>query len=164
MLAVALDADPTRLAEASRRAARPARKGGLSNALFVVAAAESIPPELDARFDRVTVHMPWGSLLRAVVCAEAWWTERLRKLLRPAGRVDLLLSVTARDGGLPALDAAAVAHLAAAYCAAGFGAVEARPATAEEASARSSWARRTRAGSSERPAWFLALSAPGARE
>ncbi len=161
-LAVALDADPTRLAEASRRAARPARKGGVPNAVFVAAAAESIPPELDGRFDLVTVHMPWGSLMRAVVCAEASWTDRLATLLRPAGRVELLLSVTERDGGPPPLDAAGVARLAAAYGAAGFRTLEARPASAEEASERSTWARRTRAGTSERPAWWLALGAPTA--
>jgi 16S rRNA (adenine(1408)-N(1))-methyltransferase len=51
------------MVEASRRAAGPARKGGLDNALFVLAAAEAPPAELWALAARVTVLFPWGSLL-----------------------------------------------------------------------------------------------------
>jgi len=42
-LAIGLDAHAAAMAEASRRAARPALKGGLPNAMFLLAAAEAIP-------------------------------------------------------------------------------------------------------------------------
>ena len=157
-LAVALDADRSRLVEASRRAARPARKGGLPNALFVWAAAESLPAELTDRFDVVTVHLPWGSLLRAVVRVDVTWVESLRRLLRPSGRVELLLSVVERDAAVPPLDEHGVRELAAAYERAGFRAAEVRSAAPAEAAARSTWAKRLRAGTPERPAWLIVLN------
>ena len=49
------------MAEASRRASRG---HGPSNVLFAVAAAENPPPELCGRVDLLTIHFPWGSLLR----------------------------------------------------------------------------------------------------
>ena len=48
------------MAEASRRAARQPRKGGLSNALFVAAAAEALPPELDGRAHAIVTTLPVG--------------------------------------------------------------------------------------------------------
>jgi hypothetical protein len=45
-LVIGLDAVAAPLAEASRRAARPVGRGGLPNALFVVAGIEAPPPEL----------------------------------------------------------------------------------------------------------------------
>lgn len=65
-LVVGIDAEASRLAEASRRAARAPRKGGLPNALFVFAAAESLPRELDGSADVVTVHFPWAR------CCAGW--------------------------------------------------------------------------------------------
>jgi SAM-dependent methyltransferase len=156
-LAVALDAERSRLIDPSRRAARPARKGGLANALFVWAAAEALPIELAGRCDLVTVHLPWGSLLRGVAAAEPWWLEALRGLLGPNGRVELLLSVVERDGAVPPLDDGAIGRLTAAYEAAGFRALQACPVPAHEAAARSTWARRLRAGTPERPAWLVSL-------
>ena len=43
-LIVAVDANAAAMAVASRRAAASPRRGGLPNALFVVAAVESLPP------------------------------------------------------------------------------------------------------------------------
>jgi hypothetical protein len=126
----------------------------------VAAAAETVPRELRAGFDLVTVHLPWGSLLRGVVCTEAWWTGTLRRLLRPRGRAELLLSVVERDGAVPPLDAAAMVDLAAAYSAAGLRPLEVHMATPEEAAERSTWARRIGAGTSDRPAWFVTLAGP----
>ena len=38
--------------------------------LFIQAAVEDLPPELDGVADEVHVHFPWGSLLRAVATGE----------------------------------------------------------------------------------------------
>jgi len=85
------------MAEASRRAARSARKGGLANAIFVVAAAESLPAELDGAATVVTLHFPWGSLLRGVAAAEPWLAAALVRVTRPGALVDAFVSVTPRD-------------------------------------------------------------------
>jgi 16S rRNA (adenine(1408)-N(1))-methyltransferase len=45
-LVVGVDANAAAMAEASRRAARKPAHGGLPNALFMMAAAEALPPEL----------------------------------------------------------------------------------------------------------------------
>jgi hypothetical protein len=64
---IGIDANAASMADASRRAARPVKRGGLPNALFVVAAAENLPSELGGWAEAVTVHFPWGSLLRGLL-------------------------------------------------------------------------------------------------
>src|SRR5436190_16837280 len=69
-LAIGIDADAASMLEASRRAARAPKKGGLANALFVVSAVEAIPEELAEIADDIRIAFPWGSLLRGVVGAD----------------------------------------------------------------------------------------------
>jgi 16S rRNA (adenine(1408)-N(1))-methyltransferase len=84
-LAIGIDANAASMAEASRRAAGPPRKGGLANALFVVAAAEAPPEELRGLAARVTVLFPWGSLLRGCLGAHASVAEGMAGLVAPDG-------------------------------------------------------------------------------
>ena len=63
---VGIDANAENLASASRRAAAKPQRGGCANALFVQAAAEAPPSELEGLADSLTVLLPWGSLLAAV--------------------------------------------------------------------------------------------------
>jgi 16S rRNA (adenine(1408)-N(1))-methyltransferase len=86
-----VDSSHAAMAEASRRAARPIRRGGLPNARFVVAAAESLPGELARSADLVTVHFPWGSLLRGATGADPEVADRLACLVAVGGRLRLLL-------------------------------------------------------------------------
>ena len=78
-----IDADAAAMAESSRRAAAPVSRGGLPNALFVVAAAEALPAGLAGAFDRVTVNLPWASLLRGalVIEGELSFAQRLQAIL-----------------------------------------------------------------------------------
>jgi 16S rRNA (adenine(1408)-N(1))-methyltransferase len=57
--AIGIDANAASMIESSRRASKPARKGGRPNALFVVAAAEAAPPELACLADQLTIALPW---------------------------------------------------------------------------------------------------------
>ena len=161
-LVIGIDADVRSMAEASRRAARDTRGGAVSNALFVAAAAESIPPELAGIATELTVTFPWGSLLRGALGlpdARAA-TAGIGALVAAAGRATLLLSVTPRDriAALERLDGAALDRLARAHAASGLRLVEARPATRDEIlSVRSSWARRLGAGDGVRTAWRIEL-------
>jgi hypothetical protein len=79
VFAIGVDTDASGLREASRRAARPARKGGLPNALFLVGEASAAlalfgDPRTgqrgEKRIDEVWITLPWGSLLRAVLDGE----------------------------------------------------------------------------------------------
>jgi 16S rRNA (adenine(1408)-N(1))-methyltransferase len=142
-LHIGVDSDASSMREASRRAARPVAKRGLPNALFVVAAAEALPEELRGRADRVAVTLPWGSLLRAVLRPSPPVVAALGGLLRAGGRLDLLVSTSDRDRGLPTLDDAAWRRLVEHYLALGFVPCEVRPATvADVAASGSSWAKR----------------------
>jgi 16S rRNA (adenine(1408)-N(1))-methyltransferase len=143
VLHIGIDSDSASLRDASRRASRPAGKGGLPNALFVVAAAEALPAELGGRADSVTVTLPWGSLLRAVLEPDPRVVRDIRGLLRPQGRLEVLVSVSERDHGLPALDGSAWCVLADQYRDLDLVPCVVRPAAAADVAASgSSWAKR----------------------
>jgi 16S rRNA (adenine(1408)-N(1))-methyltransferase len=156
-LVVGVDASAAGMAEASRRAARRAGRRGLPNALFVVAAAEALPRELDGLADRVTVHFPWGSLLRGLLAADPAILGGLVRVMRPGATLSMLVSSTARDrgAGVEPLDERALAALAVDYGRSGLEVTRIRPATpADVAASRSTWGRRLGAGA-QRPAWLL---------
>src|SRR5262245_59849013 len=105
------------MAESSRRAARPARKGGLPNAGFIVAAAETPPAEIAGIADLVTVQFPWGSLLRGVVGRDEAVARGLAALVAEHGALELLLAPAERDGldGVPTTAAGLAAGAAQAF-------------------------------------------------
>ena len=142
-LHIGIDSDASSMRDASRRAVRPVAKGGVPNALFVVAAAETLPVELRERADVVTVTLPWGSLLRGLLGPSDDVVAQIRALLRAGGRLELLLSTSDRDQGLPVLDDAAWLRLAESYRELGLVLCEVRPATAADVDAAgSSWGKR----------------------
>jgi 16S rRNA (adenine(1408)-N(1))-methyltransferase len=148
-LVLGLDADAASMAESSRRAAGPARRGGLPNAMFLRAAAETPPALLAGIAARVTVRLPWGSLLRGCLGADPVVAAGLAALLAPGGELELLLAPVDRDrlGGLPTAAAAIIAAAATAFAPHGLAVVEAREATADEIRvSHSTWARRLLAG------------------
>jgi hypothetical protein len=151
------------MAESSLRAARPEHKGGLSNALFVVAAAERLPPELAGIAAEVTIAFPWGSLLRGTLALDdaAQAAIGIAGLVAPGGRVRALVSIDPRDRlDLPAPADTPASELAARWCGYGLRLRDWRPATEPEiAAAGSTWARRLRAGR-DRSVWRLELHRP----
>ena len=160
-LFVGIDADSAAMAEASRRAARPTRRGGTPNAIFVVAAGESLPAELSGTADAVTVALPWGSLLRGLATAEPSIVDSIAVLLKPQGELELLISTAERDGLGFVLDDERADSLVEAYSALGFACGVARSATALDVDRLSSgWGRRL--GIPERrPAWLLRVRYAG---
>lgn len=161
-LSIGLDANAAAMAESSRRATRPAAKGGRPNAMFFLAAAEAMPSELDSLADLVTVRFPWGSLLRGCVGADAAVAAGLARLVRSGGALELLLAPADRDGlaGVPTEPVRVIAATSAAFASFGFVPEEARGATdAEIRASRSTWARRLLGGSSttRRPVTFVRL-------
>ena len=157
---IGIDATAAAMAEVSRRAAGPAGRGGVPNALFVVAAAERPPIELLGIADEVTINFPWGSLLRGALACDDAAAGGIAALLKPGACLSALVSVTARDAlELPALDGpGATAELAGRWAIHGLRLDSLCPATeADVAAIRSSWARRLAVGRA-RPAWRLKLS------
>ena len=144
-LVLGVDASAAAMAESSRRAAGSSRKGGLPNERFILAAAEAMPSILRGTAARVTVTLPWGSLLRGCVGADDVVAEGVASLVAPGGALDLLLAPSMRDhlAGVP-VEPNAIAHaVTGAYAERGLAIDVARPATpAELAASNSSWARR----------------------
>lgn len=144
-LALGIDASAVAMAEASRRAARPARKGGLENVRFVVASAAALPAALQGRASLVTVLFPWGSLLRGCLGLDDAVAASLAGLAAPGGVLELVLAPAAKDGleGVPTTEAAIIAAATRAFEPHGLEVKVARTATpVEVASSGSSWARR----------------------
>jgi 16S rRNA (adenine(1408)-N(1))-methyltransferase len=153
-LAIGMDASAPAMAESSRRAAGPARKGGLPNAAFILAAAEALPDVLARPADLVTVQFPWGSLLRGCVGADDAVAAGIAGLVAPGGMIELLLAPAARGGleGIPTDGPALISAAHGAFAAHGLEPVLARVATSAEVLASgSSWARRLGAARREGP-------------
>lgn len=163
---VGVDADARSMAESSRRADRRPERGGASNALFLAAAAETLPGPFARTASLVTVTFPWGSLLAGALGLEPPVSAGLAGLVRVGGRIEILTSVEPGDRVArlerlethAALDATA---LRAAWAAHGLDLVCRRPATpAEIDESHSSWGRRlTRGGGAGRAVWRLELAA-----
>ena len=144
-LVLGLDANAAGMAESSRRAAKPLRKGGLPNATFVLAAVEAPPLELAGIADLVTVRFPWGSLLRGVVGLDDAVSAGLASLLAANGRIELLVAPLERDGldGVPTSAEGLIAGAATAFRSHGFEIeATAQPTQAEIRATGSTWARR----------------------
>ena len=154
-----IDADTRAMAEASRRAAGPARRGGAANACFIAEGVEHLPSELAGSADIVTVRFPWGSLLSGALGVDDAVTAAIARLVAVGGRLELTTSLIDRDrpsgsGDRKALDAADIESMTCAFAEHGLEVVEVRTLTlAEAAAVRSSWARRLRAGGPDRPVW-----------
>ena len=103
-LVIGIDASADAMAEASARAARSPRRGGLPNALFVAAAAEAPPAELLGIASRVVVQLPWGSLLRGALALDEEVARGIAGLVAPGGRVEVLLAPATKDRLAPAVD------------------------------------------------------------
>jgi 16S rRNA (adenine(1408)-N(1))-methyltransferase len=157
-LVIGIDADASSMAETSRRAARSPVKGGRPNLLFVVAAAESPPPELLGLANEVRILFPWGSLLRGVLGQDERVAGGIAALARPGARVTAIVSVTPRDGlgGLASLDTGALVGIAEAARGSGLDLTSTRLVDADEVrGTRSSWGRRLLGSGDERPVWRL---------
>jgi 16S rRNA (adenine(1408)-N(1))-methyltransferase len=144
-LAIGLDASAPAMADWSRRAARPARKGGLPNAAFVLATAEAPPAALTGAAGLVTVRFPWGSLLRGCVGRDDTVAQGLAGLVGPGGVLEILLAPSSRDGldGVPVEPAAIIAAATEAFRRHGLCLQIGRVSTpAEVAASGSTWARR----------------------
>ena len=148
------------MADSSRRAAANPRKGGLPNALFLVAAAEELPGPLVGRVDLVTIVLPWGSLLRGLLAADRDLIAGITDLACPEGDIEILVSATDRDAaahGFTLVNEADADGLVERLESAGLRVLECRPADQSDVARLSSgWGKRLGIPT-KRQAWFLRL-------
>jgi SAM-dependent methyltransferase len=88
---IGIDANPRALEKISEKIHRKAAKGGAPNVLFIQAAVEDLPSELDDLADELHVHFPWGSLLFAVATGDAAILKNLRRICSPGAVLEVVI-------------------------------------------------------------------------
>lgn len=125
---IGIDPNVRPLEKLSEKIYRKPAKGGAPNVLFIQAAIEDLPAELDTVADELHVHFPWGSLLRAVATADVSVLKSLRRICAPGALLEVVLGLDpARDRselerlGIPELSPSHIDEiLTPNYAAAGF--------------------------------------------
>jgi 16S rRNA (adenine(1408)-N(1))-methyltransferase len=90
---IGIDASAGALTKISEKAHRKPAKGGAPNLLFVHAAVEELPSELNGVADEVHVHFPWGSLLRAVALGDEAVLRNLRRICTAGAWLEVILGI-----------------------------------------------------------------------
>lgn len=110
----------------------------------------------------VTIHFPWGSLLRGALAEDECVFDAICGLSRVGGVLTLLLSITTRDGRMPLTDHD-VSRIVRAYGVAGFELANDHGVTrADVEAARSTWGKRLDVGGT-RPGRLLQFVRVSAR-
>lgn len=92
---IGIDANPRPLKKLSEKIHRKPAKGGLPNVLFLQAAAEDLPAELDGVADEIHIHFPWGSLLGAIATGDRAVLNNLRRVCREEGLLEIIVGLDA---------------------------------------------------------------------
>lgn len=165
---IGIDANPKALEKISEKIHRKPAKGGLPNVLFLQAAVENLPPELDGVADEIHIHFPWGSLLRAVLGADREVLGNMRRICAPGCLLEIIIGLDPeRDRaeverlGLPALSSEYLETiLSQAYRAAGFEVLEKGVlAEADWSRLETSWARRLQGNTMREVVYLVARAA-----
>jgi 16S rRNA (adenine(1408)-N(1))-methyltransferase len=151
---IGVDANTKPLEKPSMKATRKPAKGGLPNAMFVQAAVEDLPEELNGVADEIHIHFPWGSLLHAVTTGDEHFLTSLSRLASPGCILEIVLGIDPeRDKGeierldIPELTPVFLySYLFPKFRTAGFDLIESRTLDASEWSRiKTSWARKLQA-------------------
>ena len=164
---IGIDANAKPLEKPSMKATRKPNKGGLPNAMFVQAAVEDLPEELNGVADEIHIHFPWGSLLRAVATGDEEIIKSLRRICAPGCLLEIVIGIDPeRDKneverlGVPELTPVFLhSYLVPKYKAAGFDLLDCEMLTnAEWSQLETSWAKRL-GGNDNRSVWYLVFTA-----
>jgi ubiquinone/menaquinone biosynthesis C-methylase UbiE len=90
---IGIDANAKPLAKISEKIHRRQKKGGATNALFLLAAVEDLPNELDGVADEVHVHFPWGSLLAAFASGEVLVLKNVRRICASDALLEVVIGL-----------------------------------------------------------------------
>ena len=161
---IGIDANAKPLEKISMKATRKPSKGGLPNVLFVQAAVENLPEELNETADEIHIHFPWGSLLRAVILGDETVLQSLRRICAPECLIEIIIGIDEeRDKseierlGLPELSADYLENiLIPKYEAAGFEIIEKGFLDSSRWSKlETSWARKLQGGSNRQVTYLI---------
>jgi len=161
---IGIDANAKPLEKISMKATRKPLRGGLPNVLFVQAAVENLPEELNETANEIHIHFPWGSLLRAVALGDQTVLQSLRRICAPECLIEIVIGIDEeRDKseierlGLPKFSTEYLENfLTPNYRAAGFEITESGILTAADWSKlETSWARKLQGGSNRQVTYLI---------
>jgi len=98
---IAVDPVAENLREASAKAAKKPERGGAANAVYVVASVEHMPNELHAITDKITITLPWGSLMRGMILGEPTVLDGVAFVAKPGARLRTVLNTRIFDDPVP---------------------------------------------------------------
>ena len=90
---IGIDPNLAPLEKISEKIHRKPVKGGAPNVLFIQAAVEDLPAELDGVADELHVHFPWGSLLRAIATGDVSVLRNLRRICSFGALLEVLIGL-----------------------------------------------------------------------
>jgi len=166
---VGIDANTRALEKISMRATRKPAKGGLPNAMFIQAAVEDLPDELDGVADEIHIHFPWGSLLKGVATGDADVVAALRRIAAPECILEIVIGIDPeRDRnelerlGIPELTPVIIhSFLIPKYTVAGFELLEHNCLDASQWSKlETSWARKLQGNEGRKVTYLVFKTAP----
>jgi 16S rRNA (adenine(1408)-N(1))-methyltransferase len=81
---IGIDACRENLSKTSRK--------GIENALFLIASAQALPTALDSRACRITINLPWGSLLDSLLAGDPALLAGLVRLAQNDSKLEIRLN------------------------------------------------------------------------
>lgn len=101
----------------SARLYKKRSKGGIDNALFVLAGIEALPEELNGIANQVFINFPWSGLLKGIVLVEDSTWINIKRICQKGAFIDILISFEQIDkpeemtgSGIPVLNQQYIEH------------------------------------------------------
>lgn len=95
-LFIASDSNAAALTEIAWRAGRKPERGGIPNLICIAEPLDALATELAAVADRITIILPWGSLLRAVAAPEVVSLRNIGRLCLAGADLEIVFSYDAQ--------------------------------------------------------------------
>lgn len=94
---IGIDSNADNMCDRSHKAAKSPKKGGLANLVYVHAAVEDLPEELNDLATELTILLPWGSLLKAAAGQDISLLKNIAKLCRVDAKLRVVLGYQAQS-------------------------------------------------------------------
>ena len=88
---IGIDPNPKALEKVSSKIYKKTQKGGLSNALFVLANVEDLPFELKGVANEINIILPWGSLLKALAAGDTKVLKNISQLAAEDATIEIVM-------------------------------------------------------------------------
>lgn len=105
---IGIDVDHKSLEKTSAKIYKKPAKGGLENAMFVLADVNDLPEELNGVANQVFINFPWSNLLKGIVTVDQTTWENIKRVCQPGAVVDVVTGYSAshedktvKERGLP---------------------------------------------------------------